>query len=511
MKIGIHLSDYRVHSQKIFRGAIFSFAAILFAILLAEVIVDLNSTSLAILLPLNAASFLLLLVYLRFPKSTWLRLAVIVMIYVVVESHFFHNPQTFHVISYWMPIVPIGALIVAGIRTSQIWAVIVLLTHFFNAMYVQKYLGGKYVVVVNSFPFFVSGFIFTVSILAGFFLLYTLLGDAYNEMKSKNEELDSLKQQIEEKKNLLQHYQHELVHISKNELLQSNSQSHLFSAICRSASKALPVSRVSIWFLSDDSQTLVRGFLVENTSETDLAAVLKRAQFPNYFQALDSKPYILATHAAEHPDTAEFASDYLPQLGIYSMLDCPIIVDQKTIGVICCENQQRTKYFTEEDTLFIQSLADFISLSYKNERIKKLLEEVSSKNNLLLDRNSEIKHINEELASLNETLTDTNNNLESTVARRTSELEKQNKRLTEYAFINSHLLRAPLSRIMGLAQLIVHEVTSTNEKELLDALLHSTNEMDTIIRKISEVLYDGNNLTRDDIQAIVNRNFEKKD
>jgi hypothetical protein len=34
--------------------------------------------------------------------------------------------------------------------------------------------------------------------------------------------------------------------------------------------------------------------------------------------------------------------------------------------------------------------------------------------------------------------------------------------------------------------------------------------MDSIIRKIRELLYDGNNLTREDIQNIVNRNVEKK-
>jgi len=34
--------------------------------------------------------------------------------------------------------------------------------------------------------------------------------------------------------------------------------------------------------------------------------------------------------------------------------------------------------------------------------------------------------------------------------------------------------------------------------------------MDSIIRKIRELLYDGNNLTREDIQNILNRNVGKK-
>lgn len=511
MKLGIHLSDYNIHSAKIFRVTLFAFCAILFSILLAETFVGLRSTSLEILIPLNVLSVGLILLYRLYPDLTWLRMILVILVYVVVETHFLYNPRTFHVICYWLPIVPIAALIVAGIRASQLWMVIILVTHLFNGIYVRQTQGDAYQIVVEFLPFFVAGSIFTISILSACFLLYNMLVQAYSDMKSKNQELDSLKQQMSTKNELLKRYQRQLVHLSKYELLQTQERNYFFRAICQSAASSLPISRVSIWFLEGSNNRLVRQYLVDADELSAEYMVLDRVNFPNYFSALELKPFIMASQAREHPDTKEFTDSYLKPLEIYSMLDCPIIVDQKTIGVICCENQGRVKEFNGEDILFVQSLADFVSISYKNERIKNLLEQVNTQNQELLERNVEIKFVNEELASVNDTLKAVNNNLEDTVKKRTEELETQNKQLTEYAFINSHLLRAPLSRILGLSQLISKEVTSVKEQELVDALTRSTNEMDSIIRKISELLYEGNTLTREDIQEIVNRNFGKKD
>jgi light-regulated signal transduction histidine kinase (bacteriophytochrome) len=101
-----------------------------------------------------------------------------------------------------------------------------------------------------------------------------------------------------------------------------------------------------------------------------------------------------------------------------------------------------------------------------------------------------------------------NETLEETVKKRTSELETQNRQLTEYAFINSHVLRAPLARILGLSYLITTEA-SIKDRQLLEALIASSKELDLIILKISDLLYDGNNLSRQDIQVIIDRNIYK--
>lgn len=64
-------------------------------------------------------------------------------------------------------------------------------------------------------------------------------------------------------------------------------------------------------------------------------------------------------------------------------------------------------------------------------------------------------------------------------------IEQQNKQLMEIAWTQSHVVRAPLARIMGLVQLISDEETPTHEKlEMLPYVLDSANELDEIIRTI---------------------------
>lgn len=67
------------------------------------------------------------------------------------------------------------------------------------------------------------------------------------------------------------------------------------------------------------------------------------------------------------------------------------------------------------------------------------------------------------------------------------QIEKQNEKLKNIAWTQSHLVRAPLSRILGIINLI------ESEKENLDDLMFwlnqlrvSSNEMDVIVRKITE-------------------------
>ncbi len=66
-------------------------------------------------------------------------------------------------------------------------------------------------------------------------------------------------------------------------------------------------------------------------------------------------------------------------------------------------------------------------------------------------------------------------------------LEKQNKRLRQISWMQSHLVRAPLARIMGLVRLIPLEEKnlSTEHRDLLEKIDLSTQELDEVIGNIS--------------------------
>ncbi|NIJ54172.1 PAS domain-containing protein [Dyadobacter arcticus] len=70
--------------------------------------------------------------------------------------------------------------------------------------------------------------------------------------------------------------------------------------------------------------------------------------------------------------------------------------------------------------------------------------------------------------------------------RHISEIEERNQKLQEIAWLQSHVIRAPLARLMGLVDLIRNYENSEEEKvELLDHIMTSANDLDEIIRNIS--------------------------
>jgi GAF domain-containing protein len=370
-----------------------------------------------------------------------------------------------------------------------------------------------YFIFILKEPFFLANAaIYLTASISFSLVMYFFVGTLNSLIKGLEESTKvahDLKQEETFKKQTLIEYQNSLLRIAQDESLFKNNLNHLFSKICDMAAHDLKISRVSIWILEENNTRLVRKQLHEIGGSKTESATLLRNDFPGYFSALETHPFVAAEVAADHPDTREFKDVYLKPLEIVSMLDCPIVVDSKPVGVICCENQYTQKNWTSEDVLFVQSLSVHISICYKNLLINDLLNQVQQRNVDLIEKGNEIEAMNEELNSLNEELLTLNDSLEATVKRRTQELETQNQQLTEYAFINSHILRAPLARILGLAQLIASEAETIKDKQLLAALITSSHELDSIIRKISDLLYDGNNLSREDIQVIINRTINK--
>nr|MBC7614359.1 PAS domain S-box protein [Pseudopedobacter sp.] len=65
-------------------------------------------------------------------------------------------------------------------------------------------------------------------------------------------------------------------------------------------------------------------------------------------------------------------------------------------------------------------------------------------------------------------------------------IEAQNERFKEISWMQSHIIRAPLARIMGLIPLINDTDGSPNERrEMMDYLLKSAHELDKVIKEIS--------------------------
>jgi PAS domain S-box-containing protein len=72
-------------------------------------------------------------------------------------------------------------------------------------------------------------------------------------------------------------------------------------------------------------------------------------------------------------------------------------------------------------------------------------------------------------------------------------LELQNRTFKEISWMQSHVVRAPLARIMGLVNLLMEEDTKENERiEFLQHLTNSAKELDQVIWEVVKKTYEVN-------------------
>jgi signal transduction histidine kinase len=123
--------------------------------------------------------------------------------------------------------------------------------------------------------------------------------------------------------------------------------------------------------------------------------------------------------------------------------------------------------------------------------MQKLSVDVS--NNKLMEKNEEIQTQADVINEINEEINLINESLESRVKERTREIELQNSKLKKYSFSNSHEVRAPLARLMGLIYLWNDKRVTEGERDsLVEKISHSAFELDEIVKKVSVLLGEEN-------------------
>ena len=132
-----------------------------------------------------------------------------------------------------------------------------------------------------------------------------------------------------------------------------------------------------------------------------------------------------------------------------------------------------------------------------NNRLNEKLTEIEQQNELLNFQQTEIFEKNETLVQQKEEIEAINEALEERVKERTIILEKKNKQLAEYAYINSHILRAPVSTMMGLLNLMKFQDLEGEDKRLYELLLETAQHLDDIINKINVAVDTGSHFDRD--------------
>jgi signal transduction histidine kinase len=136
----------------------------------------------------------------------------------------------------------------------------------------------------------------------------------------------------------------------------------VFRRACELSADALEVERVGVWLFIDDRTVLRCANLFERTTrEHSSGTLLHVADFPTYFTSLKIFRAVPAEIAVTDAWTTELAASYLRPLGITSMLDVGLFVDDNLVGVVCHENVGPPREWTDEAREFASTIADVLA------------------------------------------------------------------------------------------------------------------------------------------------------
>jgi signal transduction histidine kinase len=174
----------------------------------------------------------------------------------------------------------------------------------------------------------------------------------------------------------------------------------------------------------------------------------------------------------------------------------PFYFETSLHGILKFELKGNNISWMNEDVFFAKSICDLVSNTIEANERKRIEERVILQKEEILAKNDELKRQQNEIKQINE-------NLEKKIKERTLILEKKNYQLQEYTYINSHLLRGPLCRILGLIYIIENKLyPEGSETEFLGHLKESADELDTMIKGLTKTLEEENHF---DLSSLENK------
>jgi len=179
-------------------------------------------------------------------------------------------------------------------------------------------------------------------------------------------------------------------------LLDKSNLESALESICARTAAVLNVARVSYWSLEQNPAALVCETLYQlerrGTDASFRGTRLESGSCPVYFQAMASKEPIVANRVDTTPATRELMDGYLRPLGITSMLDVPVWLNGRLVGVLCEEHVGEPREWTPEEIDFASAVANMVSLSLEaaqRTRSEQALRESEKKFRVLFETSSQ--------------------------------------------------------------------------------------------------------------------------
>jgi diguanylate cyclase (GGDEF)-like protein/PAS domain S-box-containing protein len=160
----------------------------------------------------------------------------------------------------------------------------------------------------------------------------------------------------------LRSYRQLLTRLVHSEALTTGDIEAAYRQVTELAVQLLNVERASVWrFDAMNTQIECVGLFERTRAQHTSGSYILARDVPSYFRALAEERCLAAHDAHVDPRTSEFLQTYLAPEGIGAMLDAPIWVSGRMVGVVCHEHVGGPRRWDFSEELLAGTIADFVA------------------------------------------------------------------------------------------------------------------------------------------------------
>ncbi|MBE0636428.1 PAS domain S-box protein, partial [Candidatus Bipolaricaulota bacterium] len=155
-----------------------------------------------------------------------------------------------------------------------------------------------------------------------------------------------------------------LLQLAMDSILYQGSMQSAVQAITEASAQTLQIHRVGVWLYTQNKDAIECMDLYEmDKGSHTCGMVMKREDYPIYFQAIAEQRVLAATDAHQDPRTSEFLESRLEPLHISSMLDASVRLEGELVGVVSHAHVGPPRAWDASDINFASSIANLLALA----------------------------------------------------------------------------------------------------------------------------------------------------
>lgn len=261
--------------------------------------------------------------------------------------------------------------------------------------------------------------------------------------------------------------------LARHEALLQGNMKAAASRFTEAIAKTLNVERVSLWLYNSDRSdlTCLDRYTLGSEQHTE-GMILNVSGSPEYFQALQSYPFLTIENLASHPALQELLMAEAISSATTALMSVPVRIAERTVGLIQCERMQDPHTWQADEKTFVGGVANLVAIVLESELLQ---QEVSH----LLDVVSDVEegnlttiaHVSDRATGL---VADTFNRLIERLsqvltqvldaANQVSHAANQQKGLADTVAVNAEQQAEAVSQVLALTEQVEQAAQGSAER-----------------------------------------------